>query len=252
MPEADVTLDGVDCIVTGDFLVVQCVDIKLDAPSRRSGAGGERRALVHGFSDELVVNFGEDYPGGVTIRGDVRFPGKIAQDRLRFETHDIELNHPDRRGSGSGHRRALVHGFEDQLVLNWSNDYTGGTVCHGDFRIERGGEFQIHNQAGDVIAEINQYANLTLGGPHQDGDLILRDAAGQQIFRLDPQYRAFYGRDSNGVIRLRIDIDHITASPWPVWPGESPPSRVDLMKELRRLKEEVVALRTQVDQLTSG
>ena len=47
-------------------------DIVLDSPVRRKPGGPKfRRALVHDESDGLSINFGNDYPGGVTM-GDVR------------------------------------------------------------------------------------------------------------------------------------------------------------------------------------
>ena len=73
----------------------------------------ERRALVHGFNDELVVNFAGDYPGGVTIRGAISIPGKIKQNHLRLESHDLHLNHPDRRSGASGERSCTAS------TMNW-------------------------------------------------------------------------------------------------------------------------------------
>jgi hypothetical protein len=48
-------------------LLVNSTDFLLDSPERRKNNTPHRRALVHGFNDELVLNFGGDYPGGVTI-----------------------------------------------------------------------------------------------------------------------------------------------------------------------------------------
>jgi hypothetical protein len=66
----DVRLDQVD----GSFLeldarVVKAIstDFMLDEPSRRNGGGPHRRALVHDQNDGLTINFGGDYPGGVTL-----------------------------------------------------------------------------------------------------------------------------------------------------------------------------------------
>ena len=51
--------------------VVQCTaaDFVLDCPSRHTAGPGPRRAMVHDFSDGLTINYGGDYPGGVTING---------------------------------------------------------------------------------------------------------------------------------------------------------------------------------------
>jgi len=42
-------------------------DLILDCPTRHQGTPGLRRALVHDQGDGLTVNFGGDYPGGVTL-----------------------------------------------------------------------------------------------------------------------------------------------------------------------------------------
>jgi hypothetical protein len=76
----DLTLDDVD----GTYLVLnarviknEASDFMLDAADRHKGGGPFRRALVHDESDGLTVNFGADYPGGVTISGPVNMPGPV-------------------------------------------------------------------------------------------------------------------------------------------------------------------------------
>ena len=55
-------------------LNVQGHDFLLDSPERRKPNGPKlRRALVHDQNDGLTLNFGNDYPGGVTITGDIQF-----------------------------------------------------------------------------------------------------------------------------------------------------------------------------------
>lgn len=63
--EADIKLDE-------NLIICEATDIILDAPERRHREGGYRRALVHGFEDELVLNYNRDYPGGITLVGNVR------------------------------------------------------------------------------------------------------------------------------------------------------------------------------------
>ena len=250
MPDADVTLDGGNCIVDGNWLLVHCLDLKLDAPSRRSSSSGERRALVHGFSDELVVNYAEDYPGGVTIRGEIGIPGKIKQSHLRLESHDLHLDHPARRSATGGDRRALVHGFDDELVLNWARDYPGGVVCHGHFEVQKSGSLTMRNHAGDVTTTLDAHGNLFLGGNNSDGDVVCKNNAGNEVFRIDAQHKTIDCKDNDGTTKVRLDTDDVIGTPWPAWPGESVPSRLDLFAEIRRLKEEVLALRAEVDALT--
>jgi hypothetical protein len=250
MADADITLDGGNAIVDGNWLLVRCLDIKLDAPSRRSSTAGERRALVHGFSDELVVNYADDYPGGVTVRGEVKFTGKIKQNHLRLESHDLHLNHPDRRSTATGNRRALVHGFNDELVLNWAKDYPGGVAVHGNLEVQKSGRLRLRNNAGNTVAEIDSNGNIFLGGNGTDGDLVCKDSDGKTIIHIDAQNNSMNFYDTSGALKVRIDSDQYSTSSWPAWPGESVPTTLELITEMRRLKEEVVALRAEVDALS--
>lgn len=113
----DVRLDRGD----GSFLelearVVKAIssDFMLDQPSRRKGGGLHRRALVHDQNDGLTINFGGDYPGGVTlvglntlqVRGDITFgmpginiagkpamvPVSLAGEISKLEAQISELN----------------------------------------------------------------------------------------------------------------------------------------------------------------
>lgn len=250
MADGDIKLDGSTVIAEGNWLLVKCLDIKLDSPDRRSQSGGERRALVHGFNDELVVNYADDYPGGVTIRGEIHIPGKIKQNHVRLEAHDLHLDHPDRRSTSGGSRRALVHGFSDELVLNWAKDYPSGTAVHGNFEVQKGGTLQLKNNNNDTIIRADQWGNLRLGGGGQDGDIMLWDGDGNELIHIDTQYNKIDFKDTSGAVKVRIDTDHFVESDWPAWSGESSPSRLDLIQEIRRMKEELLTLRAEVDALS--
>ena len=55
-------------------VLVRAPDLCLDSQDRRSltapgGPGHPRRAFVHDFQDGLTINWANDYPGGVTVRG---------------------------------------------------------------------------------------------------------------------------------------------------------------------------------------
>lgn len=77
----DIRLDEFD----GDWVVVNsrvfkltAIDFSIDSPERRSAGGGSlRRAIVHNAQDGLSINFGGDYPGGVTVEGDLRVTGRL-------------------------------------------------------------------------------------------------------------------------------------------------------------------------------
>lgn len=77
----------------GNALICQSPDFILDAKERRSSASdpkAARRALVHDQADGLTINFNDDYPGGVTLNGVVRFPGRIEVVRELPVGHDAE------------------------------------------------------------------------------------------------------------------------------------------------------------------
>ena len=119
----------------------------IDAPSRRSTSGGNRRALVHNFSDGLTINWASDYPDGVTIEGF----------RLRCKQADFLLDYAPRRQNNTPWRRAIVHDFSDGLTLNWANDYPGGVTINGNVSIP--GQLSVPNRSGrgtvDVASELS-------------------------------------------------------------------------------------------------
>jgi hypothetical protein len=69
---SDIVFDETDQVtVLCNNLNVKGHDFVLDSVERRKLGGGPRfrRALVHDQADGLTVNFGNDYPGGVTLHG---------------------------------------------------------------------------------------------------------------------------------------------------------------------------------------
>ncbi len=66
----DIKLDGDWVVVEGNWTRIRTLDLMLDAPSRRITQSGQRRALVHDFTDRLTINYASDYPNGVYISGE--------------------------------------------------------------------------------------------------------------------------------------------------------------------------------------
>jgi hypothetical protein len=57
-------------IVQARVLKVEGSDVIIDSAERRTANSPSfRRALVHDQGDGLTINFGNDYPGGVTLNG---------------------------------------------------------------------------------------------------------------------------------------------------------------------------------------
>lgn len=57
---------------------VDAWDLCLDSQDRRKADTPFRRALVHDLEDGLTINWGDDYPGGVTVRAVNRVVGKAG------------------------------------------------------------------------------------------------------------------------------------------------------------------------------
>ncbi len=112
-------------------------DLKIDYSPRRENNSPNRRALVHDYNDGLTINWAGDYPGGITLNGDVKI-SKMSGTHLRIHHHDLHLDNENRRNSSSGSRRALVHDFNDGLTINWANDYPAGVTIRGDVKCPEG------------------------------------------------------------------------------------------------------------------
>jgi NDP-sugar pyrophosphorylase family protein len=77
---SDIKLDAENdgwVTIESNVLKANSSDFMLDNSSRRTTPEGHRRALVHNEKDGLTVNFNGDYPGGVTIEGEVGLGGGV-------------------------------------------------------------------------------------------------------------------------------------------------------------------------------
>ena len=76
-------------------LNVQGHDLLLDSAQRRRVNGPTfRRALVHDQNDGLTMNFGSDYPGGVTVNGTVKLTGDVEMRITHRDSILIGGEHP--------------------------------------------------------------------------------------------------------------------------------------------------------------
>jgi len=77
----DIKLDqggGNWLVLEGSVLKTTASDLMLDSPGRRRGGPSpHRRALVHDAQDGLTINFAGDYPGGVTVTGNLAVTGDL-------------------------------------------------------------------------------------------------------------------------------------------------------------------------------
>ena len=241
MANADIKLEDGTVIVEGNWLLVKCWDIKLDSPDRRSTSAGHRRALVHGFNDELVINWNGDYPGNVVVHKDLKIAkgGKLV---IEDDTGNTVAK-IDRHGNFEAGGNGEVDG--DVLL----NDKNGNRIIHIG---ADEGKIEIKDTSGNTVAKMDKFGDLYLGGGGRDGDIILKDGNGNVLIRIDTQYKRIDFKDPSGSVKMRICTDDFTEATWPAWPEESSPSQLDLIKELRRMKEEILALRERVEELESS
>jgi len=119
------------------------------------GDGG--RAMVHDTGDRLIINWGNDFAGGVTIGSGVQVNGDMI-----LAGNDFRLG-PNERGDGG---RAMVHWENDTLVLNFGQDFSGGTVVEGPLSI--GGRTRtnvLEITGGSDLAELFSQADNALVEP---------------------------------------------------------------------------------------
>ncbi|MFT5890056.1 MAG: hypothetical protein ACI9Y7_000144 [Dokdonia sp.] len=112
-------------------LKITGADLKMDYTPRRANSSPHRRAIVHDYTDGLTLNWANDYPGGISLNGDVKV-SKLSGSHLRIHHHDVHLDNASRRSTTGGNRRAMVHDYDDGLTLNWANDYPGGVTIRGE------------------------------------------------------------------------------------------------------------------------
>jgi len=171
----DIKLDQQDgnwLIAEASVLKTTAADFILDSPGRHRGANPNRRALVHDFQDGLTVNFAGDYPGGVTLTGNVVVTGdlKVAGTALSATIASLQsaLASIQLAIGGTGPRldtlentvAALVEMVGAAIIPNWR---TKTEVEQGD---EMGISFPSAEQLGLVIQFEFERLNPNFG--HED------------------------------------------------------------------------------------
>lgn len=173
----DIRFDGDWIHLEGSIMKSATTDLMLDSASRRRTNTPHRRALVHDFEDGLTLNWDNDYPGGVTVKNTKQILGNNGGDWLYLRSRVVDVvgtdimldGGPERRGTSSkfkpsrtpSYRRALVHGWGDQLVLNWDNDYNGGVVINGRVNLPGGAIVAGQDVAAALTSLSTQVADLT-------------------------------------------------------------------------------------------
>lgn len=173
----DIRFDGDWIHLEGTIAKSATTDLMLDSPGRRKTGTPHRRALVHDFDDGLTINWANDYPAGVTINSCRTINGHNNLDWLTIRSRVTQIRGTDlmldggseRRGDRgvlkpirrSPYRRALVHGWGDQLVLNWDHDYRGGVVVNGRVTMGDGAVVAGQDVGATLTSLTTQVADLT-------------------------------------------------------------------------------------------
>ena len=152
--QSDIKLDNDTVIVEGRVIGAKATDFMLDNPNRRKNNTPFRRALVHDVNDQLTINYGGDYPGGLLIQGNVKivndltvdgqFSGKVSvlQGAALFNpkesiifclAQDIMLSNKSAEEGATGFALSHMHG--DKLVINRDNGFKGGVNVEGNVTV---------------------------------------------------------------------------------------------------------------------
>lgn len=150
---------------------------------------------------------------------------------LKVATADLQLDRSERRKNATPNRRALVHNFNDGLTLNWANDYPGGVTINGEVHLESG--------LGGVTV------NGKLKATHlQAGNVHIHEGASPDSgpSPLLPKIHSH---------ALKVYSDTIIAETITGTAASPVTTTLDLVAELRALREEVDILKTKVAALES-
>ena len=165
---SDVRFDGEWVLIEGTIAKATTTDLMLDSAGRRATATPHRRALVHDFDDGLTVNWANDYPAGVTVNSTKRINGHNGGDWVEVNSRvvsvkgsDLMLDSRSRRSNSTAFRRALVHGWNDTLTLNYNRDYPGGVLIEGPVRMPGGAVIGGQDVAVALTSLSTQVAALT-------------------------------------------------------------------------------------------
>lgn len=164
---SDIRFDGDWVLIEGTIAKATTTDLMLDSAGRRKSATAYRRALVHDFDDGLTLNWANDYPAGVTINSTKRINGHgngdwldVASRVVQVNGSDLMLDYPSRRANSTPFRRAIVHGWNDTLTLNYDRDYPGGVLIEGPVRMPSGAVIGGQDVAATLTSLSTQVAAL--------------------------------------------------------------------------------------------
>jgi hypothetical protein len=160
-------------------------------------------------------------------RGIMESDIRLDQHLVIIEATDLILDAPERRAPDApvgGYRRALVHGPNDQLIINYDGDYPGGVLIQG----------RVHLAGLDPRA-----ASTSSDGRFQHLEKPQGERAEQLKQRLEQLVRSDQPGGTLGT-KLPVDIAEMFANV---------KSSADLIAEIRRLRLAILVLDQRVKAL---
>ena len=230
----DIKLDEHHVIVEGRILKVQAWDLQLDHPDRRKKDTPHRRALVHDFNDGLTANWGEDYPGGITLNGVREITGwrvNVPYGKAVLISGNLVCNGRVilyRDGYSGPTPTALTHDGNDRLVINQNENFQGGVRIEGPVVVSKS------LNMGDVSESTRRRVGGRLRLPPRNADEPAADG---------PQTGTISVADQPGAA-----VDATPSSAHAVLEFDIVDELMQALNEIGALKERVAALEKQVGQ----
>jgi hypothetical protein len=196
----DIKLDqnnGTWLVIEGSVLKTTAADFMLDSPvRRRGGPSPHRRALVHDFQDGLTINFAGDYPGGVTVTGnlavtgDVKIAGtavKAALDSLQATLDSLKLTSSD------------MHPRLDALEMTVASlvELVGAAVIppwRSKTEVEEGDDMGMSTQSAEQLGLVVRF----------EIDQLNPDFDHEEVISITPAAGTLVMRGSTVVVRINL------------------------------------------------
>jgi hypothetical protein len=200
----DIKLDEVDgnwLVLEGAVVKATASDLMIDSPGRRSSSGGFRRALVHDQRDGLTINFNADYPGGVTIGGNLKVNGAIQWNSASGPKDLSDTIRELQRQSDMDRIRRLEAAIESMAVLLDASIVPPWSTVE---EVENGDDMQLVSlsaeQLGFRIRYTDRHGRNLQGIPSEDPEFMFRN-----VLSLRPEAGTMLRRGSEVVVRVDYD-----------------------------------------------
>ena len=234
----------------------------------------DRRALFHSPADQLIVNFLGEYTGGTRVDGKlVANDGLDVNGQLSVKQGSLGVVNNDNLPSEdeNKNRRALLHGSADQLIVNYTGEYTGGTKVVGKLVAIDGLDVKGQLSVKEGSLGVVNNDNLPSEDENENRRALFHGTDDQLIVNYAGEYTGGTKVESSLNVNGDLDVNgglavNVDEYEWPLWPGQENKSpstgepvpdieveeHLDLIREIHRMKQEILSLRAEVDSLTKS